>query len=137
MLPTDFISLRPFLWSLLQVFLQLGQILLFCRFVALAPLRVDPLNRRVQCVLRRFEMAAARGDVRVIQEQLHRDRRRVPEADFRPRAARRACGGSSLRSARGNLISKTHVGCGCWLTGPSVMHASAGQLLPMLTGGNR
>src|SRR5439155_4936343 len=32
----------------------------------------DPLNGRVQCEPRRFQVAAARGDVRVIQEQLHR-----------------------------------------------------------------
>jgi len=61
----------PFLWPLLQVFPQLGQVLFpFCRVTALASLCVDPLNRRVKRELRWFQVAAARGDVRVIQEQL-------------------------------------------------------------------
>jgi len=61
----------PFLCPRLQVFPQLGQVLLpFCRVAALASLCVNPLNRRVERELRWFQVAAARGDVRVIQEQL-------------------------------------------------------------------
>jgi len=61
------------LWPLRQILPQFSQILLpFCCIAALAPLRVDSLNRRMQCELRWFQVAAARGDVRAIQEQLHR-----------------------------------------------------------------
>ena len=71
-LTNDSISVWPFLWPRVQVFLHLGELFFpFRRFAARAPLRVDPLNRRVEGELRRFQVAAARGDVRVIQEQLH------------------------------------------------------------------
>jgi len=61
------------LWPLRQILPQFSQIQFpFCGVAALAPLCIDPLNRRVQCELRRFQAAAARGDVRVIQERLHR-----------------------------------------------------------------
>jgi hypothetical protein len=53
-----------------QILPQFGQVLLrFCRVAALAPLCVDALNRRVERELRWCQVAAARGDVRVIQEQ--------------------------------------------------------------------
>jgi hypothetical protein len=43
------------LWPLRQILPQLGQILLpFCCFAALAPLRVDPFDRRVQRELEGF-----------------------------------------------------------------------------------
>jgi len=59
----------PFLCPRLQVFPQLGQVLLpFCRVAALAPLFIDPLNRRVERELRWFQVAAARADDRMIQE---------------------------------------------------------------------
>ena len=70
MLTNDSISVWPFLWPLRQISPQFGQILLpICCFAALSPLSVDPLNRRVQCELGRFLVAAARGHVRMIQEQ--------------------------------------------------------------------
>jgi hypothetical protein len=57
------------LWPLLQIFPHLGQFLFpFCRFAALPALRVDSANRRVQSELRRFEKAAARGDIRVLPQ---------------------------------------------------------------------
>jgi hypothetical protein len=60
-------------WPLLQFFPEFGQILLpFRRFAALALLGIDPLNRRMESQLRRFQVPAARGDVRMIQERLHR-----------------------------------------------------------------
>jgi hypothetical protein len=63
----------PFLWPLRQSLPQFGQILFpFCRFAALAPLRIEPSNGRVKRELRRFQVTAARGDVRRIPEQLHR-----------------------------------------------------------------
>jgi hypothetical protein len=52
----------------LQILPQFGHILFpFCCFAALPPLRVDPFDCRVQRELRRFQVAAARGDVRVVQ----------------------------------------------------------------------
>lgn len=63
----------PFLWPLRQILPQIGQILFpFRGFAARAPLFVYVLNRRVERELRRFQVAAARGDVRVVEEQLHR-----------------------------------------------------------------
>ncbi len=58
-LTNDSISVWPLLWPLRQILPQFGQILFpFRSFAALAPLRVDALNRRVQRELRRFQVAA-------------------------------------------------------------------------------